>query len=140
MLIEVLWPPARLLRGTASDVDNASVVLRLVYGDVSFLLTGDIFVEGESGLVRREAELDSDVLKVAHHGSRSSSSAPFLDRVDPTVAVVSAGRDNRYGHPRPETIEALRRHVDDERIFLTGESGSIEFVTDGVRLEVKTER
>jgi competence protein ComEC len=121
-------------------VDNASVVLRVVYGDVSFLLTGDIFVEGESGLVQRDAELDSDVLKVAHHGSRSSSSPPFLEAVSPAVAVVSAGSDNRYGHPHAETMEALRCHVDDARIFLTGESGSIEFVTDGARLEVRTER
>jgi competence protein ComEC len=140
VLIEVLWPPQRLQRGTTSDIDNASVVLRLVYGDVSFLLTGDIFSEAEGSLTRRGATLDSDVLKVAHHGSRSSSSAAFLDQVSPAVAVISAGEDNSYGHPRPETMQALRRAMADENIFLTSESGSIEFTTDGSRLEVRTER
>ena len=140
VLIQVLWPPEQLQRGTASDVDNASIVLRLVYGDVSFLLTGDMFAEAEASLVRRGAPLDSDVLKVAHHGSRTSSSARLLESVSPSVAVISVGKDNRYGHPHPETVAALLAHVAEDQIFLTSERGNVEFVTDGTRLEVKTER
>ena len=84
--------------------------------------------------------LDSDVLKVAHHGSRSSSSDEFLRRVSPAVAVVSAGEGNRFGHPHPETVTALQRHAGEDRVFRTDESGDIEFMTDGKRLEVTTER
>ena len=138
--IEVLGPPERLLSGTESDVDNGSVVLRLVYGEVSFLLTGDIFREAEALLVADESAIDSDVLKVAHHGSRSSSSDVFLSSVSPDVAVISAGENNRFGHPHPDTVESLLRHVREDLLFLTSESGAVEFVTDGRRLEVRTER
>ena len=139
VFIEVLSPPARLLRGTSSDVNNASVVLRLVYGDVSFLLAGDAFAEAESVLVSKGAPLDSNVL-VAHHGSRSSSLAAFLDKASPFAAVISAGEKNRFGHPHLETVEALRLHVAEDLLFLTSERGTVEFTTDGRRLEVKTER
>lgn len=138
--LQVLAPPESLLRGTESDVDNASVILRLVYGDISFLLTGDVFGEGESWLIAQGSDLKSDVLKVAHHGSRSSSSDRFLERVSPGVAVISAGEGNRFGHPHRETLEALLRHLPAERIFVTKDAGTVEFVTDGARLEVKTER
>ena len=140
VLIRVIGPPARLLRGTSSDIDNASVVLRLEYGDVSFLLTADTFHEGEAALVGSGVPLHSNVLKVAHHGSRSSTSPEFLAQVSPVAAVISAGEDNRFGHPHPETVDALLRYVDRELVFLTQERGSIEFVTDGRRLEVKTDR
>ncbi len=128
-----------MLAGTASDIDNAAVVLRLVYGDVSFLLAGDIFAEAEAALAA-SAPLDSDVLKVLHHGSRSSSSELFLERVSPVAAVISAGAENRHGHPYPETMEALRQRLSEDEIFLTSEHGDVEFVTDGTHLRVVTER
>ena len=140
VFIQVLGPPETLMRGTDSDVDNASVVLRLVYRDVSFLLTGDMFHEAESALLAQDAPIDSDVLKVAHHGSRSSSIAAFLESVSPAVAVISAEEDNRFGHPHAETVEALLKHVAEDALLLTSERGTIEFVTDGRRLEVITER
>ena len=83
-IIQVLSPGDKLLRGTSSDVNNASVVLRLVYGNVGFLLSGDMFSEAERALVARDVLIDSDVLKVAHHGSRTSSSPDFLDSATPT--------------------------------------------------------
>ena len=140
VILEVISPPARLLRGTTSDVDNASVVLRLVYRDVSFLLTGDMFSDGEGALVREDVPMDSDVLKVGHHGSRGSSSEAFLNGVSPSVAVVSAGENNQFGHPHEETIQTLLRHVPDNLLFSTADNGTIEFITDGNSLEVKTER
>ena len=140
VFMDVVSPGPRLLRGTDSDIDNASVVLRLVYGDVSFLLTGDMFHEAEGVLVRENAPIDSDVLRVGHHGSRNSSSGGFLDRVSPVAAVISAGEGNRFGHPHAETMDALRVHVPDELVLLTGNNGTIEFVTDGRSLKVKTER
>ena len=139
VVMQVVSPPRRLLSGTASDVDNASVVVRLVYGDVSFLFTGDMFGEAEGRLVSEEIALDSDVLKVGHHGSRTSSTKAFLDRVSPAVAVISAGEGNRFGHPHAEAVDSLLKHVPEANIFLTSERGAIEFVTDGKVLDVITQ-
>ena len=138
--MQVVSPGEKLLRGTSDEMNNASVVLKLVYGDFSFLLTGDIFSEVEAALVAGGAPIDSDVLKVGHHGSRGSSSARFLDSVSPAVAVISVGEDNRFGHPHDETLEALARHVSEDLLFLTRDSGTVEFITDGKTLKLKTER
>ena len=138
--IQVLGPPGTPTRSTESDVNNSSVVLRVVYGDISFLLTGDILREAEERLVARGAHVDSDVLKVAHHGSRSSSSEVFLRSVTPAAAVISVGEDNRFGHPHLEAVDSLLRHVDEEMLLMTKDHGTIEFVTDGRSLEVKTQR
>ena len=140
VLIQVVGPPETLLRGTASDVDNASVVVRLVYGNVSFLLTGDMFAEGERALAASGTSIDSDVLKVGHHGSRSSSSEAFLAAVSPAIAVISAGEGNGFGHPHAETLEALRRWVPDAGLLVTKDSGTLKVSTDGERLWVGTER
>ena len=138
--IEVLGPPRELLRGTDSDVDNASLALRLVYGDVSLLLAGDVFSEGERTLLKSGAALDSDVLKVPHHGSDSSSTAEFLDAVSPAAAVISVGADNRFGHPSADVVRRLRGFVGEGRLYMTSERGTVEFVTDGEALWVRTER
>ena len=139
-VVEVLGPPSRLLRGTESDVDNASVVVRVSYGEVSFLLTGDMFKQAEAALVARDGDLRSDVLKVGHHGSRTSSSRPFLDAVRPAVAVISAGAENSFGHPHAETLDALGRYVDPELVLKTFERGDVRITTDGEELYVSTER
>ena len=139
-VVEVLGPPTRLLSGTESDVDNASVVVRVSYGEVSFLLTGDMFSEAEAALAAGGRYLESDVLKVGHHGSRTSSSRDFLDAVRPSVAVVSAGAGNSFGHPHAETLEALGRYVSPEMVLKTFERGDVRFVTDGETLHVSTER
>ena len=97
--MEVLGPPSNPMRGTGSDVNNNGVVLRLVYGGVSFLLTGDIEAGAEERLLLSGLPLRSTVLKVAHHGSRTSTTEQFLSAVSPAVAVVSAGAANPYGHP-----------------------------------------
>ena len=138
--LEVLNPPRIPLRGTTSDIDNASVVLRLTYGDVSFLLVGDVFSEAESLLVATATNLDSDVLKVAHHGSRTSSSGDFLDSVAPSIAVISVGENNRFGHPHVEAIAALEARLTSDRIMTTKDRGTIRFVTDGTTLRVESDR
>ena len=138
--IEVLGPPERLLRGTDSDVDNASVVLRLVYREVSFLLMGDAFLEAENALIAAPLALDSDVLRVGHHGSRTSTSSRFLEAVSPSVAVISAGKDNRFGHPHPETLESLSRYAPADLTFITADHGTIELITDGKTISARTER
>ncbi len=138
--IEALGPPDPLLSGTESDVDNGSVVLRLVYGERSFLLTGDVFAEGERWLARSGQHLRSDVLKVAHHGSDTSSDEEFLKAVSPLAAVITVGADNKFGHPSPQTLDRLSELMPLSRLFVTSERGSVTFETDGESLWVRTER
>lgn len=138
--VEVLGPPTEILKGTASDVDNGSVIVRVTYGDRSFIITGDLFGEGEAWLVDSGQPLSTDVLRVAHHGSRTSSSQQFLDAVDPGVAIISVGSDNRFGHPAPEVVDRLNAVVQDSQVFSTAERGSITFETDGQTLWMWTER
>jgi competence protein ComEC len=129
-----------MLLGPASEElqrdNDSSLVFRLAYGEVSFLLTGDVEADGEEALLRSPYPLQSTVLKVAHHGSRTSSTLPFLEAVDPAASVISVGARNPFGHPSPEVIARLS----DDSIFRTDEHGSVKFETDGRRLWVKTEK
>ena len=138
--LEVLSPPSQPIRGAGSETNNNGVVLRLAYGAVSFLLTADIEVEAEVRLLQDGLTLQSAVLKVPHHGSKTSSTSRFLSAVRPVAAVISAGADNQYGHPHPEVAARLEAMPGEVRTYLTAERGDIEFVTDGKRLWVKTER
>ena len=138
--VEVLHPLETLMTGTESDLNNASIVLRVVYGDVSFLLTGDIFVDAEREMLSRGVNVHSTVLKIPHHGSRSSSSREFIEQVNPSVAVISVGADNRFGHPHAETLEVLERYAPEARVMTTSDHGAIRFVTDGTKLSVNTVR
>ena len=140
LIIEVLNPPDPPMGGTPSDANNNSTVLRLRYGDVSFLLTGDVHGDAELSMIGRNLNMESTVLKVAHHGSGSSTSQAFLDYVQPRLAMVSAGKENRFGHPRPEVVERLESAVGQEMLFLTSERGTVEVTTDGTRLWVATQR
>ena len=138
--LEVLNPPQPRLAGTRSDVDNNSVVVRLSYGKTSFLSTGDTWSEGEDLLLRTGTPLASTVLKVAHHGSQTSTTKAFVKAVGPRVAVISAGLNNREGHPHKATIATLCETVTDNSILRTMWRGSIEFITNGDRLWVKTDK
>jgi len=138
--IELLNPPRPPLSGTESDVDNNGVVLRVSAGSgVSFLLLPDTMLEAERDLIRRRAKLASTVLKVGHHGSNTSTGPELLATVDPVVAVISVGEDNNFGHPTSEVIERLAAEVGEAGIYRTDEDGTIEFITDGHRLWVKTD-
>ena len=140
LTLDVLHPPATPLRGPLWDSNNNSLVLRLVYGDLSFLLAGDIAAAAERYLVRRHPNLQSQVLKVAHHGSKSSTTAVFLQAVNPQWAVISAGADNSYGHPHPSVLTRLEKTLGENAIYQTAQHGSIRFTTDGKKLWVKTEK
>jgi len=134
--MEVLNPPESLWEDTSDDVDNNGVVLRLSWGKISFLFTADIREEVEFELIGQRANLKSAVLKVAHHGSRTSTSQQFLAAVYPEVAVISVGPDNTFGHPSPEVVERLIDRVGEDNVYRTDEDGTIEFITDGERLWV----
>jgi competence protein ComEC len=134
-LLTVLGPVA------SGDVDpqainDASLVFRLSMGEVSFLLTGDISEAGEAALVRSGADLSASVLKVAHHGSRTSTSLAFVQRTTPLVDVISVGADNSYGHPTDEVLSRLEGDV----IVRTDHHGDITVSTEGRRLWVRTQR
>ena len=135
--LQALNPPQdRLFK----DPNNDSIVMRLTYGDVSFLLAADIEGEAEERLVNGSAELSSTVLKVAHHGSKSSTTPGFLSAVGPAIAVVSAGLDNSYGHPAPAIVERLETVVGAENVYRTDRDGSVEVVSNGAAVWVQTER
>ena len=136
--LEVLNPSATPFAGTPADRNNNSVVMRLSYGRITYLLTADIEAPAESRLARNPDNLKSTVLKVGHHGSRSSTTASFLEKVSPSLAVVSAGADNRYGHPHREVIDRLIRKLGPDSVFRTDLDGSVELISDGVDLWVKT--
>jgi competence protein ComEC len=140
VLIEVLNPPDPPLSDTDSDVDNNAAVLRLSLDEVSFLLTADIMWEAEFELLYNRTNLRSTVLKVAHHGSNTSTTPEFLAVAHPELAVISVGADNEYGHPTEEVLERLRGLVGEENIYRTDEDGTVEFITDGERLWLVTER
>jgi competence protein ComEC len=137
--LQVLNPPPDFLEGTESDIDNNGVVLHLEMGEVSFLLTGDLYGDGELFLVCERVELKSTVLQVSHHGSSTSTSEIFLATVDPQLAVISAGADNPFGHPNYDVMARLTERLGDDGIYLTSERGTITFTTDGKRLWVETE-
>jgi competence protein ComEC len=135
-----LYPPADFLAQKASQkwrsTNNNSLVVKVSFGHISFLFTGDIMAEAERELVDiAGADLACDVLLVPHHGSRTSSSQPFLLSVEPKVAVFSAGWKNRFRFPHATVLDAYEKMGC--RIFRTDQNGAIMVKTDGNRLHVK---
>ncbi len=128
---EVLWPTRGMANG---DLNNTSLVLRVTYGETSFLLAGDLEREGQQALLST-AQVVADVLNVPHHGSKTTSAA-FLSAVEPSVAVISVGAGNPYGHPAQETLAAL----DGALVLRTDEQGRVTVASDGKRITVRTER
>ena len=135
--IDILSPPPDYVPG-ASPKNNDSLAMRIAYGQRSFLLTGDMEKPMElralaAGLLRH-----ADVLKVAHHGSNTSSVNPFLDAVSPTFAMISDGFENSFHHPNPQVLERLREHH--VGAFRTDLQGLLTIRTDGRRMWVETYR
>lgn len=117
---------------TYNDKNQSSLVLLMSYRDFDMLFTGDIDETVEKELVKQNLP-SVDILKVAHHGSETSSSELFLNRINPVVSCISVGKKNRYGHPHPDTIKRLEQTG--SRIFTTAKQGAIEIRTDGNRME-----
>jgi competence protein ComEC len=130
--IEVLHPQKD--GGLQEGKNNNSIAFKLHMKEVSFLFTGDIYKEAEQKMLENEGDLASSVLKVAHHGSNTSTSEAFLRGVSPQVAVISAGRNNRYGHPTEAVLERL--HQQDIKIYRTDTDGAVIIKTRGKHLRV----
>jgi len=134
--VQVLGPSRSAIEG--EDRNNASIVLRLTYGQVTVLLTGDAEVEEERWLMGQGYDLRAQVLKVSHHGSNTGSSDPFLNAVGAQVALISCSADNPYGHPHADVLERLARHGSE--IYRTDTQGTIEVTIDGSGYQVETAR
>ncbi|MEZ4592194.1 MAG: MBL fold metallo-hydrolase [Chloroflexota bacterium] len=124
--LEVVHPGPVLIEENRNE---NSVSMRLVYGDFTFLFTGDAEQAGEAEMLGAERPLNSLVFKAGHHGSNSSSSQPFLQAVQPQIIIVSAGVDNRFGHPAPEML--ARAEAIGAVVLRTDELGTISVTTDG---------
>jgi competence protein ComEC len=119
------------------NLNNMSIVMRLDYQELSLLFTGDLEVEGEEYLLENYVEhLDVDFLKAGHHGSKTSSSQPFLNAVTPEYAVISTSLHNRFDFPHPQTLNSFS-HLK-ENLFITGKDGAIILNSDGSKIFIQT--
>lgn len=137
LVLELLAPNEPFYENTRSDANANSIVARLSYGEHSFLFTGDAENVTERGLLKSNpAALKSTVLKVAHHGSRHSSSKDWLEAVSAEVAILSLGRTNNYGHPHPHLLERL--NIQKVQVFRTDVHGDVIAKSDGKKLSWET--
>lgn len=148
--LEILYPFEGFAGKEAENLDNTSVSAKLVFEENSFLFTGDAHQEIEIALVKdllerlksnaealtevREEQISSNVLKVGHHGSRTSSAQEFVEQVLPEIAVISVGKDNGYGHPNQETLDTLEKY--DITVLRTDKDGDIKIISDGKSLQI----
>lgn len=130
---EILGP----VTDDADDINNMSVIVKLTYGENTFLFTGDAEKEEEREILETGADLDCDVLKVGHHGSGTSSCTDFLDAVTPEICVIQVGADNDYGHPHENIVERLMGYS--EEIYRNDLCGDIVITSDGSNLSVSYE-
>lgn len=121
-----------------SETNDTSIVLKLQYGETSFLFTGDAEREAEQAILDSGADLSATVLKVGHHGSANSTTYPFLREIMPEYAVISVGADNSYGHPTDAVLSRLKDA--DVKVYRTDLQGTITFSSDGKTVTVSTDK
>lgn len=124
------------VRKDYGETNDYSVVTKLIYGGIAFLFTGDMEKNGERDIL--DKDLEASILKVGHHGSRSSTSAHFLRKVKPEVAIISLGKDNDYGHPHEITLKKLEKSK--VKVYRTDLNGTIRIITDGKGYSVEVEK
>jgi len=132
---QVLWPPPRS-NPDAPSRNNDSLVMRVQFGEKAFLFTGDIERLGERLMLSAGMDLRSDLVKVPHHGSRTSSTEALTEATRPALAIISVGRNSMFGHPHKEVVERWR--ASGAQVLTTGEKGTISVVTDGRTLTLRT--
>ena len=132
VIFDFVYPVESFEGRTFTNVNNSSIVFRLIYGKEKFIFMGDLEVEGEAKLLASGEDIRAEVLKVGHHGSRTASSDELLDAIKPATAVISCGAGNKYLHPHPETITKLQgRGI---KIYRTDINGRVTFKMDGVNV------
>ncbi len=117
------------------EINNYSTVIKITYKENKFLFMGDAEVTSEEEIT---TDVKVDVLKVGHHGSDTSTSDAFLDKVNPSIAIISVGKDNSYGHPKKEILDKLQAR--DVKIYRTDINGTIVVASDGTKINVKVEK
>jgi len=138
--LEVLSPQQQLAYGTRSDADNSSIVIRLVFGQVRVLLMGDAQEEAEGALIASHRNLESQILKIAHHGADDATSLELLRLVKPDYVVISVGARGEDGSPGRRVLRRLDKERTGAELFRTDRDGTVSFLTDGRRIIVEKER
>lgn len=134
--LDILYPLEKLEGQEAKNSNDTSIVSRLVFNQDSFLFTGDADKSVEENLLAENVEIDSDVLKVGHHGSKTSTTEKFVAEVSPEFAIIPVGKKNTYGHPTNEVLERLKKY--DTKILRTDLNGDIKIISDGKNLKLIT--
>ena len=116
--------------------NEASLVLEFSYGNFDMLFTGDVEGAGEELLVKSDVLRKYEILKCAHHGSKNSGTAAFLEKTDPRAAIISAGIDNRYGHPHEETLNRLKKRK--VKTYNTQTDGAVTIKSDGIQISIES--
>lgn len=127
--LKILYPLRSIAGKETDNLNNSSIVIKLVYGQTKFLFAGDMEKEIEEELMTSGVDLSADVLKTGHHGSNTSTSDDFLKTVKPKFAVIEVGKDNSFGHPSLRVLKRMERAG--VKIYRTDSDGTIEFFSDG---------
>jgi len=130
LVLDVVSPIGKL----SGNMNEDSIVIRLRYGDTNFLVAADLTKKGEKKLMEKEIDLESQVLKIGHHGACDATSVAFLDAVRPDIAVVTVSKENRFGYPCKETLQLLKKK--NIRMIRTDLSGTVVIKSDGNRIWV----
>ncbi len=107
--IDIIYPNKSFVAKNIDNVNNSSVVAKLIYGDKKIMFTGDCEKECEMDILKSDFDLSADILKVGHHGSNTSTTAEFLNSINPKKAIIQCGKDNKFGHPKQETLDKLEK-------------------------------
>jgi competence protein ComEC len=127
--LKIIYPVKSLVSTSPDEINNTSITSQLVFGSQKIMLTGDLQVAGEADLIKSHQNLQSDILKVGHHGSDTASDEDFLKSVAPKDAVIEVGKNNKYGLPDGRIIKRLERLG--SKIFRTDVNGTIKVRSDG---------
>lgn len=134
IVLEILYPFENLMGQEFKDSNNNSIISRLVSGGNSFLFTGDVYQSAEKELLESGVNLDSDILKVSHHGSKTSTGEDFVEKVSPAIAVISLAKGNPYQHPHQEVLDILKSYG--IKILRTDQDKDVKIISDGNHYEI----
>ncbi|MFH1036553.1 MAG: ComEC/Rec2 family competence protein [Patescibacteria group bacterium] len=132
-VLDIIYPFENLENKEMDESNDSSIVMKLKNGETSFLFTGDISGVAEKTILQKGIDLDSDVLKVSHHGSKTAENEDFLFAISPIFSVISVGRNNSYGHPHQKVLESLVKFA--IKILRTDLNGDIKIISDGENLK-----